>query len=36
MLATVDHPIRRVKPVVEAALKEVEPIFADMYSDVGH
>jgi hypothetical protein len=30
-----DHPIRRVKPIVEAALNELEPIFAAMYSEVG-
>src|SRR5215470_1779729 len=30
-----DHPIRDVKPVVEEALKALEPVFADMYSEVG-
>jgi transposase len=34
-LIPADHPIRRVKPIVEAALKELEPIFATMYSEVG-
>jgi transposase-like protein DUF772 len=34
-LIPVDHPIRRVKPIVEAALRELEPIFGLMYSEVG-
>jgi transposase len=34
-LIPADHPIRRVKPIVEAALRELEPIFALMYSEVG-
>src|SRR5256885_15727736 len=34
-LIPADHPIRRVKPIVEEALRELEPIFARMYSEVG-
>ena len=34
-LIPADHPIRHVKPIVEAALKELEPVFAGMYSEVG-
>jgi transposase len=34
-LIPADHPIRRVKPIVEAALRELESIFATMYSEVG-
>lgn len=30
-----DHPIHDVKPIVEQALKELEPVFAGMYSEVG-
>src|SRR5215472_5776965 len=37
MLALVDpdHPIRDVKPIVEETLKELEPVFTGMYSEVG-
>jgi transposase len=34
-LIPADHPIRDVKPIVEAALKELEPVFTGMYSEVG-
>ena len=34
-LIPADHPIRRVKPIVEEPLRELEPIFARMYSEVG-
>ena len=34
-LIPADHPIRRVKPIVEEALRELEPILARMYSEVG-
>lgn len=34
-LIPADHPIRDVKPIVEEALKEVEPVFAGMYSQLG-
>jgi transposase len=30
-----DHPIRHIKTIVESALRELDPIFASMYSDVG-
>jgi transposase len=30
-----DHPIRRIKPVVEAALRELSPSFDAMYSERG-
>jgi len=30
-----NHPIRRIKPLVEAALKELSPLFEQMYSEVG-
>jgi transposase len=30
-----NHPIRRIKPVAEAALKELSPLFEQMYSEVG-
>jgi transposase len=30
-----DHPIRRIKPIVDAALKEMSPTFNRMYADVG-
>jgi transposase len=34
-LIPADHPIRDVKPIVEEALKELEPVFASVYSEVG-
>ena len=34
-LISADHPIRRVKPFVEAALAELSPIFDEMYADGG-
>ncbi len=34
-LIAADHPIRDVKPIVEQALKELEPVFSGMYSEVG-
>src|SRR5215469_15223993 len=34
-LIPADHPIRDVKPIVAAALKELEPVFAGMYSEAG-
>jgi transposase len=30
-----NHPIRRIKPIVDAALKDMSPIFNRMYADVG-
>lgn len=30
-----DHPIRRIKPVVDSILKTMEPTFAEMYSTIG-
>ena len=30
-----DHPIRRIKPVVDRALSELSPVFAQMYSHRG-
>ena len=30
-----DHPIRRIKPIVDQALKELSPIFNRMYADLG-
>jgi transposase len=30
-----NHPIRRIKPLAEAALKELSPLFERMYSEVG-
>ncbi len=30
-----DHPIRRVKPFVEAALAELSPVFDEMYAEGG-
>ncbi len=30
-----DHPIRRVKPIVDQALKELSPTFNRMYAEVG-
>jgi hypothetical protein len=30
-----NHPIRRMKPLAEAALKELSPLFEQMYSEVG-
>jgi transposase len=30
-----DHPIRRVKPLVEAALVELDPVFDEMYAEDG-
>ena len=30
-----DHPIRRIKPIVDQALKELSPTFNRMYADVG-
>ena len=34
-LIRADHPIRRLRPMVEEALRELEPVFARMYSEVG-
>ncbi len=30
-----DHPIRRIKPIVDQALKEMSPTFKRMYADLG-
>jgi len=30
-----EHPIRRIKQLVEAALEELSPLFDEMYSAVG-
>jgi len=30
-----DHPIRRIKPIVDQALKELSPMFNRMYADLG-
>jgi hypothetical protein len=30
-----NHPIRRIKPLAEAALKELSPLFEQRYSEVG-
>ena len=30
-----DHPIRRIKQLVEAALAELSPLFDELYSAVG-
>src|SRR5437870_13258225 len=30
-----NHPIRRIKPLAEAALKELSPLFEEMYSEIG-
>jgi transposase len=30
-----DHPIRRIKPIVDQALKDLSPTFNRMYADVG-
>jgi len=34
-LVPMDHPIRKIKPIVERALAELSPIFEDVYSRVG-
>src|SRR5256886_17696348 len=34
-LVAADHPIRRVKPFVEAALAELSPVFDQMYGREG-
>jgi transposase len=34
-LIPADHPIRRVKPFVEAALAELNPVFDEMYAEAG-
>ncbi len=34
-LVPADHPIREIKPIVDAALVELDPIFDGMYSEVG-
>ena len=34
-LIPAEHPIRRVKPIVEAALQELEPTFDKMYAELG-
>jgi transposase len=34
-LVAPDHPIRRVKPFVEAALAELSPVFDQMYAEDG-
>jgi transposase len=30
-----DHPIRRIKPIVDRALKDMSPVFKRMYADIG-
>jgi transposase len=30
-----DHTIRAIKPIVDAARRELDPVFDEMYSDVG-
>src|SRR4030065_1412224 len=30
-----DHPIRRIKPIVDQALKKLSPTFNRMYADLG-
>jgi transposase len=30
-----DHPIRRIKPIVDQALRELSPVFNKMYEDIG-
>jgi transposase len=30
-----DHPIRRIKPIVDQALKDMSPTFSRMYADLG-
>ena len=30
-----DHPLRRIKPLADAALKQLSPVFDQMYSTVG-
>ena len=30
-----DHPIRRIKPIVDAALRQLSPLFDTMYSTEG-
>jgi len=34
-LIPADHPIRGIKPIVDSALSELDPIFDAMYSEVG-
>lgn len=34
-LVPLDHPIRKIKPIVERALAELSPVFEDIYSRVG-
>lgn len=34
-LIPMDHPIRRIKPVVEAVLRELGPEFDTMYASTG-
>jgi transposase len=34
-LVPMDHPIRKIKPIVERALAELSPVFEDIYSRVG-
>src|ERR671914_2762623 len=34
-LVPADHPIRRIKPIVEQALAHLSPTFAQMYADGG-
>ena len=34
-LVPADHPIRRIKPIVDGALRELSPVFGEMYARVG-
>jgi len=34
-LVPADHPIRRIKPLVDQALKELSPVFNKMYDEMG-
>ncbi|MGH7642417.1 MAG: IS5 family transposase [Candidatus Dormibacteria bacterium] len=34
-LISAEHPIRRIRPLVEAALAELEPTFRKMYAEIG-
>lgn len=34
-LVPMDHPIRKIKPIVDAALARLSPVFEDIYSRIG-
>jgi len=30
-----DHPLRRIRPLIDTALRDLDPLFADLYAETG-